>query len=135
MMGAPIWWMVGGVIAIVFGVIGMFVWQDLRESRDELPGAVPAPAAQRPPVRRRPERAALEPTPRLDHSAYEHAPSVSRAHAITQTHIDCAARDCARKRQALGILAAAGKIALRAQPHFRLAGAPVDPIPVVKRTS
>ncbi|MGF6889666.1 hypothetical protein ABH933_009230 [Nocardia sp. GP40] len=26
-------------------------------------------------------------------------------------------------------------MALRAQPHFRLAGAPVDPIPVVKRTS
>jgi|GEM_PF-6841338 len=135
MTGASIWWIVAGLITTSIGVICVIVLQDLREPREELPGAaVPAPAP-RSHGRRRPERAAMAPAPRLDHSAYEDAPSVSRAHAITQTHIDCAARDCARKRQALDILAAAGKIALRAQPHVRLAGAPADPIPVAKRTS
>ncbi|MGF6889644.1 hypothetical protein ABIA39_009106, partial [Nocardia sp. GAS34] len=91
MTGASVWWIVAGLITISIGVICMFVWQDLREAREELPGpSMPAPRAQRSPSRGRPERAAMEPTPRLDHSAYEHAPSVSRAHAITQTHIDCA---------------------------------------------
>lgn len=147
-MGAGVWWFAGGIIAVGAVVIWLIVWSDIRYPREEMP-SMPTRPTPRPvgvtmstPTARPPVPASRAESParagaigeHLDHTAYPTAPSVPKAHRVLAAHVDCAARDCPRTRQALGVLAAAGKTTLRAEQQTRLVGAPTDVLPVVKQT-
>lgn len=112
---AEAWLMVTFMVLIGIGVAVVAVVRDRAALRDD--NALAAPVSASAPTAPRRQGAPREMRIVYTHAAPGRPFTVAEAQRVMRDHLECAAADCPRKREAHAALVAAGKIVPRGTAH------------------